>query len=213
MSIRGVIFDLGGVILESPMEVLAEFEKAHGLSPNFLNHLIVARGADGAWARLERGEISLEAFFEAFDREIREAGADISSREVMGALQKSGSARPEMLRALRRIREAGYRTAALTNNWIRADGGTSTGAQALRREFDVFVESSRAGVAKPDPRIYEVTLEKLGLFPGEAVFLDDIGRNLKPARQMGMATIKVENPEGALAELGALLGLSLGDSR
>ena len=209
MPIKAVIFDLGGVLLDSPMGVLAEFEGAHGLSKNFLNRLIVESGPQGAWARLERGELSLEAFYEAFDREIRKAGASISSRELMAAIHQGGAVRPRMLAALRRIREAGFKAAALTNNWLRADGRTSTGAEALKAEFDVFVESCRVGLAKPDRRIYALPLEKLGAAAAEAVFLDDIGRNLKPARQMGMHTIKVVSEQAAIAELEALLALSL----
>jgi len=209
MPIKAVIFDLGGVILDSPMGIFAEFEKKHGLDANFLNHLIVNQGPQGAWARLERGELDLESFVDAFDAEIRAAGADISSRELMVAVNDFAKLRPQMIEAVRRIRRAGFQVAALTNNWIRSDGRTSTDMEDLKREFDAFVESSRVGVAKPDPQIYAIALEALGIKAPEAVFLDDIGRNLKPAWQMGMATIKVESEESALVRLEAMLGLAL----
>lgn len=208
-TIKAVIFDLGGVILDSPMEVFAAFEKDHGLSENFLNRLIVEAGRDGAWARLERGEIDLETFFDAFDAEITRAGAEISSRELMDAVNDFAAVRPAMIEAVRRLRQGGYRTAALTNNWQVADGRTSTGLAELRAEFDVFVESSQTGLAKPDPRIYEQTLSALGVRADQAVFLDDIGRNLKPARQMGMTTIKVASVESALRQLEEALAFPL----
>ena len=208
MAIKAVIFDLGGVILDSPMEIFAAFEKEHGLPENFLNRLIVESGQDGPWARLERGELTLTEFFDAFDEEIRNAGADISSRKLMAAVNNFANVRPEMLKAARQLRKSGYLLAALTNNWLLDDGKTSTGLEMLKAEFDVFIESSRAGVAKPDPNIYEMVLRELGIPAEAAVFLDDIGRNLKPARQMGMTTIKVTSVEQALAELDRVLGRS-----
>ena len=201
MPIKAIIFDLGGVVLDSPMEIFAAFEKSHGLPENFLNKFIVESGHEGAWARLERGELTLEQFFSAFDEEIRNAGADVSSRELMAAVTDFANVRPEMIQAIRRLRKHGYLVAALTNNWLLEDGGTSTGLDLLKAEFDVFMESSRAGVAKPDPKIYEMALRELGVRAEEAVFLDDIGRNLKPARQMGMTTIKVTSVENALEQL------------
>ena len=208
MPIKAVIFDLGGVILDSPMEIFAAFEKRHGLPENFLNRLIVESGQEGPWARLERGEIALTEFFDAFDEEIRNAGANISSRELMAAVNDFANMRPEMLQLVRRLRKSGYLVAALTNNWLLDDGGTSTGLDVLKAEFDVFVESSRAGVAKPDPAIYEMALRELGVRAEDAVFLDDIGRNLKPAKQMGMTTIKVTSAKEAIAELDRVLGRS-----
>ncbi len=204
MDIKAVIFDLGGVVLDSPMEILADFEKNRGLEPNFINRLIVGSGSQGAWARLERGEIPMEDFFDAFDREIQSAGADISSREIMGAINNYLRVRPEMLDIIRQIRKSGIMTAALTNNWV-ADDDISSLLSDFKKEFDVFVESSREGLAKPDPRIYKLVLEKLGVAPEEAVFLDDIGRNLKPARKMGMTTIKVVSVKDALAQLKTIL--------
>ena len=208
MPIKAVIFDLGGVILDSPMEIFAEFEKLNGLPENFLNRTIVESGRDGAWARLERGELTLTEFFDAFDEEIRQAGADISSRQLMAAVNDFANVRPEMLKAVRRLRKSGYLVAALTNNWLLDDGGTSTGLDVLKVEFDVFIESSRAGVAKPDPKIYEMALRELGVRAESAVFLDDIGRNLKPAKQMGVTTIKVTSASDALSELDRVLAVS-----
>jgi epoxide hydrolase-like predicted phosphatase len=112
-----------------------------------------------------------------------------------------------MLEAIRSIRARGIVAAALTNNW----GGEGDGTRALRPHFDVFVESSVVGLRKPDPRIYQHACEAIGIEPERAIFLDDIGRNLKTARQLGMTTIKVTEPDAALAELEATLGFSVRD--
>jgi epoxide hydrolase-like predicted phosphatase len=117
--------------------------------------------------------------------------------------------RPRMLEAIRRIRERGLRVAALTNNWVTTE--VRPERAALREMFHVFVESSAVGLRKPDPRIYQLTCRQLGVEPPQAVFLDDIGRNLKSARALGMTTIKVDDPDMALRELGAVLGLDLID--
>ena len=126
----------------------------------------------------------------------------------MERIGESSLPRPEMLAAVQRIRECGLVTAALTNNW--SAEGKGDGTRVLEPHFDFFIESSVLGLRKPDPRIYTHTCERIGIEPEQAVFLDDIGRNLKTARQLGMTTIKVAEPAAALAELEALLGFPLG---
>jgi putative hydrolase of the HAD superfamily len=205
VNARGVIFDLGGVVLGSPMHAIADYEREVGLSAGLVNRHIVERGRDGAWARLERGEFDTEAFFAAFDAEFAEAGHPMSARDMMTRMGQATQPRAAMLDAIARIREAGLRAAALTNNWRGEGDGTSL----LKPHFDVFVESAVLGMRKPDPRIYTHVLGELRLRADETVFLDDIGRNLKPAREMGMHTIKVDDPDAALAELEALLGFAL----
>lgn len=114
-----------------------------------------------------------------------------------------------MLEAIRRIRARDLRVAALTNNWVVEASGQEPRGHTLREHFDVFVESAVVGLRKPDPRIYALVCERLGLAPARVAFLDDIGRNLKPARALGMTTIKVDDPDAALRELGAVLGFDL----
>ena len=208
MSIKAVIFDLGGVVLDSPVAVLAAYEAQRGLPPHTLARIIVEAGRNGAWSRLERGELRLQEFFKAFDTEVAAAGGHISSAELMAEIARSFRMRPVMLEAIRRIRSAGLKVAALTNNWLLEDHDVTL-ADLLRAEFDVFVESSAVGMQKPDPRIYDLVCERLWVQPDEAVFLDDIGRNLKPARLLGMVTIRVDEPEQALSELEAVLGMQL----
>ncbi|MDY6852956.1 MAG: HAD family phosphatase [Thermodesulfobacteriota bacterium] len=210
MKIKAVIFDLGGVLLDSPLDVFAEYEARQGLPSNFLNRLIVRAGPSGAWARLERGEIEMNAFFSAFDAEAAGAGGRISSAELMAEVALASKIRPLMVQAVRKIRSQGLKTAALTNNWLSEDHQSGYMA-VLRAEFDVFVESCRVGLQKPDPLIYELVCRELGFSPQETVFLDDIGRNLKPARALGMLTIKVAEQNSAISELEDILGVRLRD--
>jgi putative hydrolase of the HAD superfamily len=204
---RAVIFDLGGVVLDSPLHAIAAFERECGLPAGFVNRVVVDTGASGAWARLERGELPLAEFTVAFERDCAEAGQQLSAGRMMERIAGASAPRPAMLEAVRRVRRSGRKAAALTNNWA-AEGDAGAGA-ALRPHFDVFVESSALGLRKPDPRIYRYTCAQLAVEPGEAVFLDDIGRNLKAARALGMTTIKVEDADAALAELERVLGLAL----
>lgn len=204
MRYRAVIFDLGGVVLDSPFPVFAEHERARGLPAGAVTRVILAGGSDGPWARLERGTLSYDAFCEALDDDARRAGFELDTAALMHGIAERSRIVPEMLAAVRRIRADGFRVAALTNNWEAPDA-LHARMQELRDEFDVFVESCREGLHKPDPRIYEIVLERLGVAADEVIFLDDIGRNLKPAGALGMTTIKVTCPEQALAELDRLL--------
>src|SRR5436309_10697369 len=205
MRYRAVLFDLGGVVVGSPLETIARYEAARGIPAGFLNRVVLTTGAAGAWSRLERGEIVLEAFYPAFEQECAAGGCSIDAREMMARVGEATVPRPAMLEAIRRIRARGLLAAAVTNNWITEDEGTTV----LRPHFDAFVESSVAGVRKPDPRIYELACAELRVAPPEAVMLDDIGANLKTARALGMATIRVGDPDAALGELEDLLGFSL----
>ncbi len=211
MPFRAVIFDLGGVVFDSPLAEFRRFEQEHGLPPLLLGRVVMGSGPDGAWARLERGELDLLGFCAAFESDVGAAGASISAAALMQRVGASMKVRPAMLDAIRRLRAHGLRVAALTNNW-RLDEDDEARLQALRDEFDVFVESCRTGLRKPDPAIYELACRELGVSPEHAVFIDDLGHNLKPARALGMATIKVVEPETALAELEELLGIPLSSS-
>jgi putative hydrolase of the HAD superfamily len=204
---RAVIFDLGGVVLGSPLQVFAAFERELDLAPGALNRMIVANGPAGAWQRLERGEVAMEEFMVALDAEFAAIGARVSTSLLMQRIAVASQPRPIMVEAIRRLRAHGLLTAALTNNWVSEDQTDKMGR--LRPEFDVFIESAREGMRKPDPRIYQLACARLGVEPAQAVFLDDIGANLKSARALGMATIKVVDEFDALRELEALVGLAL----
>jgi len=202
------VFDIGGVVQESPLDAIARYERDHGLPPNTINRVVVAAGEAGAWARLERGELTVESFLAPFEADCRVHGVEVNGARLMAYIADAGRSRPRMLAAIQRIRDRGLRVAALTNNWV-AEGRRPT--DGLRAHFDVFVESAVVGLRKPDPRIYALVCRELGVAPSRVAFLDDIGRNLKAARELGMATIKVEDPDQALRELSALLGFDLID--
>jgi epoxide hydrolase-like predicted phosphatase len=204
MGYRAVIFDLGGVVLDSPLHAIARYERELGIPAGFVNRVVIEAGSEGAWPRLERGELPMEEFFGVFESECRERGQTLSAAEMMLRIGECGP-RPVMLEAIGRIRRRAIAVAALTNNWA----GEQDRTHELRDRFDVFVESSVVGLRKPDPRIYLLVCESLAVEPSESVFLDDIGRNLKIARELGMTTIKVEQPEEALDALSELLGFPL----
>jgi putative hydrolase of the HAD superfamily len=205
VAYRAVLFDLGGVVVGSPLHAIAQYEREKGIPAGFVNRVVVSSGTGGAWARLERGEVGLEEFYPAFDADCANAGCAISAREMMALVAESTIPRPAMLDAIRRIRARGLLAAAVTNNWVTDEPGT----RVLRPHFDAFIESAVTGVRKPDPRIFELACEALGIAPPEAVMLDDIGANLKTARELGMTTIKVVEPDAALAELETVLGFVL----
>jgi putative hydrolase of the HAD superfamily len=204
-ELSAIIFDLGGVVLGSPLHAIAAYERELGVAAGFVNRVVVDTATDGAWSRLERGEISLEVFYPAFDRECLTAGERLSAREMMARISAASQPRPQMLCAIARLRQRAFKLAALTNNWVTEDPGKGT--NELRPLFDVFIESSVVGLRKPDPRIYQHTCQALEIEPSQAVFLDDIGSNLKTARALGITTIKVEDPDTALAELASTLEL------
>ena len=213
-KIAAVVFDIGGVVQDSPLHAIARYERERGIELNAINRVVVAAGEQGAWARLERGELTAQTFVEPFEADCRAHGISIDGRYLMAKIAETNVPRTVMLEAIRRIRAAGLRVAALTNNWVadtprHGPDAAETARSRLDLHFDVFVESAVVGLRKPDPRIYALVCEKLDLEPSRVAFLDDIGRNLKPARELGMATIKVDDPEQALRELGALLGLDL----
>jgi putative hydrolase of the HAD superfamily len=210
--IRAVLWDFGGVVLTSPFEAFARYERERGLPDGLIRRLNATNPDDNAWARLERGDVDLNGFAELFETEAKEAGHEVDALGVLELL--SGDVRPQMVTALRRIKAEGLLLGMLTNNF--APMGEGGDARAARPEvaeiielFDAVVESSKVGVRKPDPRFYGIACDELGIRPPEAVFLDDLGVNLKPARAIGMTTIKVVDPDEALAELERVLGFPL----
>jgi putative hydrolase of the HAD superfamily len=209
-GIRAVLWDFGGVILSSPFEAFSRYEAEKGLPKDFLRSVNARNPHANAWAKLERGDVTTEEFSELFLAESRALGHAVSGRDVLALL--SGDVRPEMVAVLRRLKGT-YKLACLTNNVRHGDGPgmarTAEKAKAIAEImtlFDRVVESSKVGVRKPEPRFYQIACELLEIEPTEAVFLDDLGINLKPAAVMGMRTIKVGEPGKAIVELEAMLG-------
>lgn len=204
-----VLWDFGGVVTTSPFEAFARYERERRLPEGFLRRVNATDPDHNAWARLERAEVDLDGFAAAYAEESAALGHRVDGGEVLALL--AGDVRPRVVESIRACRAHGLQTAVLTNNVVAMDGWQA--AVALDELFDVVVESSKAGVRKPEPAAYELVLSELGVPAGEVVFLDDLGVNLKPARAMGMTTIKVVDIDDALAELGRLLGLRLPPER
>ena len=204
MAIDAVLFDFGGVLSTSPFDAFARYERERGLPHGFLRRVNATDPDANAWARLERAELALDAFDEAFATESAALGHRVPGADVLGLL--AGDIRPEMIEAVRRCGEH-LKTGLLTNNVL----GTMADPRVaeLLALFDAVVESSVVGVRKPEPAFYELACDLLGIEPAAAVFLDDLGINLKPARQLGMTTIKVVDPAAALDELEAVVGFPL----
>ena len=200
-----MLWDFGGVILDSPFDGFARYEEDHGLPAGFLRTVNAANPDDNAWARLERGEVGLDEFAVLFEQEARAAGGNVEAAGVLALL--SGRPRPEMVEAVRRCADR-LPTGLVTNNFTL--GESRQELQEILALFHVVIESFRVGLRKPDPRIYELACDALGVVPEGTVFLDDLGINLKPARAMGMTTIKVVDPASALRELEGALGFPLG---
>jgi putative hydrolase of the HAD superfamily len=205
--IAAVLFDFGGVITDSPFDAFERYEQGHGLPTGFIRGVNAANHLDNAWARLERNELGFEEFCDAFEAEARAAGGRIDARDLFAMF--SGQLRPEMVEAVRRCGRH-FKTGLLTNNFVTpvAESRSSELAEILAL-FDAVIESSVVGVRKPDHRFYVMACETLGITTSQAVFLDDLGVNLKPARALGMITIKVTDTPSALADLEEVVGIPL----
>jgi putative hydrolase of the HAD superfamily len=209
--VEAVIFDFGGVLTTSPFEAFARFEREHKLPVDIIRRTNAANHLDNAWAKFERAEVDIEAFDQLFADESRALGAEVRGKDVLPLL--AGDLRPEMVEALKRIGE-NFKTGCITNNLPANAIGSAAGRRLYIAQvmalFDHVIESAKIGLRKPDPRIYEMMVETLQVDPKNCVYLDDLGVNLKPARAMGMTTIKVESGKQAIAELEAATGLRLG---
>lgn len=208
--IEAVIWDFGGVLTSSPFEAFARYETERGLPADIIRRTNAANHLENAWAKFERAEVDIEVFDQLFATESLALGAEVRGRDVLPLL--SGDLRPEMVEALKRIKTK-FKTGCITNNLPANAIGSASGRSLYIAEvmvlFDHVIESTRIGLRKPDPRIYRMMTEALGVDPRHCVYLDDLGVNLKPAREMGMATIKVLNAAQAITELEAATGLTL----
>jgi putative hydrolase of the HAD superfamily len=210
MMIEAVIWDFGGVLTTSPFDAFERFEIERGLPAGIIRRTNAANHWENAWAKFERAEVDLEAFDSLFATESLALGAEVRGRDVLPLL--SGDLRPEMVEALRRV-AAKFKTGCITNNLpanaIGSVGGRSLYIAEVMALFNHVIESAKIGLRKPDPRIYQMMIEAMGVDPRRCIYLDDLGVNLKPARDMGMTTIKVTNAPQAIAELEAATKLPL----
>lgn len=218
MSYTTVIFDFGGVITASPFEAFNRLEAERGLPQNFVRRVNCSNPDDNAWAKFERAEIDAAAFDTLFATEARALGHELEGAAVLAVI--AGAVRPAMVAALDTLKARGITIACITNNvpgskmGIRGAGMTRSADAAIEvadimARFEHVIESSKAGVRKPDPRIYQMMCDALRVTPAECIYLDDLGINCKPASQLGMHAIKVTSSEQALADLSAALDIAL----
>lgn len=212
--IKAVLWDFGGVITSSPFEAFNRYEQEHNLPVDFIRSINATNPETNAWAQLESSQIGVDAFDEAFATEARAKGHEVRGAAVLGLL--SGDLREEMVSALKQIKTR-YAIGCITNNVKNKGEGPGMAGDAARAarfadvmaQFDVVIESSKVGIRKPNPEIYRIACREMGIEPSQAVFLDDLGINLKPARALGMETIKVLGAQQALDDLEAILDMSL----
>jgi putative hydrolase of the HAD superfamily len=210
-AIRAVFFDVGGVLVDSPFSAFADYEASAGLPAGALRALNQRDADRNAWACAERGEIDRDEFFARFEAEARALGHTVDARALFALM--TVAVRPAMIDLLKRLRGR-YILACLTNNMRVGYGAVMNAsperAAEIRAMFglvDHVIQSCEIGARKPEPAFYRIACERTGVAPHEAVFLDDLGINLKPARALGMHTIKVDEPGQAIAAVEALLGL------
>ena len=214
-GIEAVLWDIGGVLTASPFEAFNQFEAANGLPRDFIRGINARNPETNAWAQFESNQVDVDVFDALFRAEAAALGHPVNGKRVLEIL--SGAPRPRMIEALRSCKRR-FRVGAITNNMKPTGEGPppvedperAMVMQDAMSLFEVIVESSVEGVRKPDPAIYRIACERLGVEPARTVFLDDLGINLKPARAMGMHTIKVLNEDQALAELSEVTGLRFG---
>jgi len=211
--IEAVLWDFGGVVTSSPFEAFNRLEAERGIPKDTIRRINAADHHTNAWARFERSELTLAEFDAAFSAEARAAGADLTGLDVISCL--SGDVRPAMVQAIKRLKTR-FKVGCLTNNVAAGEGPSMARSAAKAREvaavmalFDTVVESSKVGLRKPDPKIYLLACERLGVAPAHVVYLDDLGINCKPAAELGMTAIKVSDPGDALAALEKAVGMEL----
>lgn len=214
MTIAAVIFDFGGVITASPFEAFNRLEVERGLPHDFVRRVNADDPDGNAWARFERAEIDAAGFDAAFAAEARALGNELEGSAVIAVL--AGAVRPEMVTALDTLKSQGFAIGCITNNVPSGKGADMARSEAMAAEiasimarFDHVIESSKVGVRKPDPRIYRMMCDALGVTPDQCVYLDDLGINCKPAAAIGMHAIKVTSGDQALKDLGQILDLEL----
>jgi putative hydrolase of the HAD superfamily len=203
--IEALIWDFGGVLTTSPFEAFRRFEAERGLPQDFLRSVNARHPHDNAWARFERAEVDADAFDRAFAEESAALGHRVGGAEILPLL--AGALRPRMVAALKAAK-ARYKLGCITNN-VPTGKGMSREVADVLGIFDHVIESSKVGLRKPDPRIYELMCQKLEVTPELCVYLDDLGVNCKPAAALGMIAIKVESEAQALAGLAKVLGFEL----
>ena len=212
LRFSSVFWDFGGVITSSPFEAFSNFELNNNLPKDFIRKVNSTNHKFNAWAQLEQSKINLEEFDVLFKKESKSLGYEVSGGQILNLLQ--GEIRPEMVNALEKLKKENFTLACLTNNFNSGDKNQSAlddineERTKIMNNFDYIIESKELGIRKPDVEFYLKALEISGADPKKTIFLDDLGINLKPAKELGMTTIKVLDSDQALKELSNLVGIN-----
>ena len=212
LRFSSVFWDFGGVITSSPFEAFSNFELNNNLPKDFIRKVNSTNHKSNAWAQLEQSKINLEEFDVLFKKESKSLGYEVSGGQILNLLQ--GEIRPKMVNALEKLKKENFTLACLTNNFNSGDKNQSAlddineERTKIMNNFDYIIESKELGIRKPDVEFYLKALEISGADPKKTIFLDDLGINLKPAKELGMTTIKVLDSDQALKELGNLIGIN-----
>jgi putative hydrolase of the HAD superfamily len=210
--IEAVLWDFGGVFTTSPFEAFNRYEAAKGLPKDLIRTVNATNPLENAWALFEQAKINRDGFDMKFLEESTSLGHPVRGADVLPLL--AGDVRPRMVEALKLCKQH-FKVGCITNNMAQGHGPSMASSEAgasrsagIMALFDIIVESSKAGVRKPDPRIYRMACEQIGVEPAACVYLDDLGINCKPAYELGMKAIKVVTEAQALNDLAAATGLT-----
>ena len=203
MKYKAIIWDFGGVITSSPFEAFNEFEEANSLPKDIIRTINSENPDMNAWAQFESNSITIGQFNDLFLKEAKAKGFDIKGRDIIKLLK--GSIRENMVSFLRELK-SDFKLGCITNN-VKSSSqeNTDNETEEVMSIFDHIIESSIVGIRKPNPEIYMMSCDALNVSPDQCIYLDDLGINLKPARELGMTTIKVIQPEDAIQEVRNLL--------
>lgn len=214
---KALIVDWGGVLTSPLAAALDGWYAAEGIDAagyeaairDFHDDGLAALSVFDPIAALERGELRVEHFEQGLaERLTRFCGVPVAAEGLISRMFAGFSAAPAMINVVREAKDAGLRTALLSNSWgndyLRDDWDTL---------FDAVVISGEVGMRKPEPEIYLHTLELLGCAPGEAVFVDDLARNVRGAVSVGITGVHHRSYEETILELEALFGLDLSAGR
>ena len=203
MKYKAIIWDFGGVITSSPFEAFNEFEEENGLPKDIIRTINSENPDLNAWAKFESNSITIDEFNDLFLDEAKAKGFDIKGRDIIKLLK--GSIRKNMVSFLKELKSE-FKLGCITNN-VKSSSEENNDSETKEAMslFDNVIESSIVGIRKPNPEIYMMSCDALKVSPDQCIYLDDLGINLKPARELGMTTIKVIHPEDAIQEVRNLL--------
>jgi putative hydrolase of the HAD superfamily len=212
-TIEAVLFDFGGVFTDSPFHAVHAFGEELGIAPQDVTAIVFGsyeHDGDHPWHQLERGEITLEDARQQIMAlaEARELRVDIYELFAKMAGNNAGAdGRLPLVERVRLLKQEGYTTGIITNN-VAEFGDGWRGLIPVDELFDFVVDSSSAGVRKPDPRIFELALQQLeGVSADSVVFLDDYQANVDAALQLGMQSMLVTaDIQATIRNLDGILG-------